>query len=62
MIALIIASVWLFGPVIVLGAVIAIGEWHDRRQWHRDEQRLALFIGLEQSWDLPPAERRRPWN
>lgn len=58
---LIIGTIWLLGPILILIAVVAICEWYDRRRCRLDEERLVLFIALEQCYDLPPAERRRSW-
>lgn len=50
---------WGFGPAVILIALVAWLSWRDRRQWRKDERAMRLLLAIEESWELPPAERRR---
>lgn len=45
-------------PSSLIFLVIGVRWWWEEHQWHKDEQKLALLVALEESWLLPPAERR----
>lgn len=46
----VIAAVWLLGPMIAIGVIVAACEWAERRRNH-------LVLALDRLWALPAAER-----